>query len=126
MRFQEPKPIYLQIADHLCEKILKEEWRASDRIDSVRDMAIKLAVNPNTVARTYALLQDKQILRKERGIGFFVSEKSRAHILKMKQVEFHSVHLKQLFEQMALLDISMEDIHQLYNKHHEETSHEKK
>ena len=51
--------IYLQIADYVCEKVLLKEWLAEDKIPSVRELAVQLEVNPNTVARTYEFLKQQ-------------------------------------------------------------------
>ncbi len=53
MDFKKQKPIYLQIADTLCERIVAGEWQVDERVPSVRDVAAELGVNPNTVMRTY-------------------------------------------------------------------------
>src|SRR6201986_4926735 len=73
MQFRETQSIYLQIADYVCEKILLKEWPPGERIPSVRELAVQLEVNPNTVMRTYEFLQQKEIIYNQRGIGFFVA-----------------------------------------------------
>ena len=55
MEFGKDQAIYLQIADLICENILSGEWAAETKIPSVRELAINLEVNPNTVMRTYIL-----------------------------------------------------------------------
>ena len=56
MQFRETASIYLQIADYICEKILLKEWKVDERVPSVRELAMQLEVNPNTVMRTYEFL----------------------------------------------------------------------
>ena len=73
MEFRETQSIYLQIADYVCEKILLKEWPPGERIPSVRELAIQLEVNPNTVMRTYEFLQNESIIFNQRGIGFFAA-----------------------------------------------------
>src|SRR5215469_16480111 len=74
MQFRESQPIYLQIADYVCEKILLKEWLPGQRIPSVRELAVQLEVNPNTVMRTYEFLQQESILFNQRGIGLFTAD----------------------------------------------------
>jgi GntR family transcriptional regulator len=74
MEFGDNNAIYLQIADHFCENILLQKWNPGDRIPSVREMAVSIEVNPNTVMRTFNYLQDKGIIFNKRGIGYFVTE----------------------------------------------------
>lgn len=116
MDFQNKKAIYLQIADLVCERILLNQWKEQDKIPSVRDLAIELEVNPNTVMRTYAFLQDKNIIEMQRGIGYFVSEKARKQALEFKKDEFLSSDLPSVFRSMDLLNIDLDDIKLLYRK----------
>ena len=53
MEFKDTQSIYLQIADLFCENILLKKWKPGDRIPSVREMAVNIEVNPNTVMRTF-------------------------------------------------------------------------
>ena len=57
MDFKKQKPIYLQIADTMCERILSGEWKSDERIASVREVAEQLGVNPNTALRSFDYLQ---------------------------------------------------------------------
>lgn len=47
MEFNQNKPIYLQIADGILEKILSSELKEGDRILSVRELGAELGVNPD-------------------------------------------------------------------------------
>ena len=62
MDFNNKKSIFLQIADYFYEKILLRKMNDNDRIASVREMAVALEVNPNTVMRTYQHLQELHII----------------------------------------------------------------
>lgn len=122
MDFQTKKAIYLQIADYVCEQILLNRWKISDKILSIRELAINLEVNPNTVMRTYAFLEDKQIIKMERGIGYFVAEDAYERVLDFKKQEFLQEDLPRIFKTMGLLKIDMDKILQLYNNR---SKHEK-
>ena len=56
MDFNADKPIFLQIADSVCDRILSGELNGEDRIPSVREFGADIGVNPNTVMRTYEKL----------------------------------------------------------------------
>ena len=62
MEFREKQAIYLQIAEYVCEQILLKRWSLGDKILSIRDLAVALEVNPNTVQRTYDFLQQREML----------------------------------------------------------------
>ena len=63
MEFSEPRGIYLQIADQIRDRILQGEWQSGERIPSIRELAIELGVNPNTVTKSYQALLDWGIVR---------------------------------------------------------------
>ena len=69
MDFRENPAIYIQIAEYVCEQILLKKWNLGDKIISIRDLAINMEVNPNTVQRAYDFLQQREIITNKRGIG---------------------------------------------------------
>ena len=98
MKFRKQRAIYLQIGDYLCENILTGTYAPGDKIPSVRDMAVSVEVNPNTVMRTYMDLQQKGILFNQRGIGFFVADDAIEKILERKKREFFKADLPNFFK----------------------------
>lgn len=115
MEFRDNKAIYLQIAEYVCEHILLEKWQADQKIPSVREMAINLEVNPNTVMRTYELLQNKNIINNKRGIGFFVAEDAVAHVKSYRKAQFMEDELPTVFRNIYLLNIDFEELQTRYN-----------
>lgn len=116
MQFTESQAIYLQIAKIIEEKILRKEWVAETRIPSVRDLAVAMEVNPNTVVRTYEILQQKEIIYNKRGIGYFVSEKAYSNIQKEWKKNFKEQDLPVFFKTISLLDFSIDEILFLYEQ----------
>jgi len=117
MEFQKQKAIYLQISDYICEQILLDAWKVNDKILSVRELAIHMEVNPNTVARAYSYLEEKHIIFTQRGVGYFVSESAKKNILKLKKEEFLNQDLPMVFKNMELLNIKMADLKKLYQQY---------
>src|SRR5689334_13738151 len=95
--------IYLQIVDFICEKILLGEYKAEDKIPSVRELAMQLEVNPNTVARAYELLRSQQLIFDKRGIGYFISDEAKSIALTYRKHEFAEKELPALFRIMFML-----------------------
>lgn len=116
MEFREGKAIYLQIADYILDNIMSKSWRSGDRIPSVREMAVSIEVNPNTVMRTYTYLQNKGIIFNKRGIGYFVSENAYELARDIKKEEFVKKQLPVLFRNMEMLNISFNDLRRLYEE----------
>lgn len=116
MEFDNTQPIYLQIAEHIRTQILKNTLLANQRLLSVREQAVQLEVNPNTIVKSYGYLEEQNLIYKQRGKGYFVSEHAQALVLSQKRIEFEQQTLPQLFQQMALLDYSFENLKEAYNK----------
>ena len=114
MQFNSSQSIYLQIADYVCERILLKEWKTEDKVPSVRDMAVQLEVNPNTVMRTYDWLQQSGIIYNQRGIGFFVAPGGLQNALALKKKEFLEKDLPVIFRNVYLLGMKWEDLKEPY------------
>ena len=110
MEFSEPKGIYLQIADQICEGILQGNWQAGERIPSIRELAVELGVNPNTVTRSYQTLMDRQVIANQRGRGYFVSNDASSRVLELMRDEFLRDQLPRVLRAMRLLDIGVEEL----------------
>ncbi len=114
MEFKSNQAIYLQIADFICEQILLEKWPPGERIPSVRDLAARLEVNPNTVMRTYDFLQGKDIIFNKRGIGYSASDRSAELILAYRKERFLENELPAFFKTLYLLNITMDELQSRY------------
>ena len=110
MEFNEHKPIYLQISDTICDKILGEEWREEERIPSVRELGITLGVNPNTIMRTYDHLQSIDIIYNKRGVGYYVTAGAKATIVSLQREQFIKEELPKITKRMNLLGLKPSDI----------------
>jgi GntR family transcriptional regulator len=76
--------IYDQIARQVKCAVAKSALRAGELVPSVRELAVKLAVNPNTVARAYRDLQNDGVLEALRGEGLRVAQAALAHCSKAR------------------------------------------
>jgi DNA-binding transcriptional regulator YhcF (GntR family) len=116
VEFRESQAIYLQIADMLCENVLSGSWKPGDRVPSIRELAESIAVNPNTVVRAYAFLQEHGIVHNQRGIGYFVADNARQITRDLERKRFLSRELPRVFRTMKLLDIGFDDLRKLYKE----------
>jgi GntR family transcriptional regulator len=110
MQFDTHAPIYLQIADYLCDLIIAGHYAEGERIPSVRDLAVELEVNPNTVVRSYAHLGEQDILENRRGIGYYVVPEAVGMIKRIRRAVFYQEKLPALIKTMKALQISIEDL----------------
>ncbi len=95
MTFTNDKPIYIQMADRLCEEILSGVYKDDDR--------------------AYEQLAREEIIYNKRGLGYFVTPGAKQQILKARKQEFVKERLPELFRQMQLLGITLEDVKNAYN-----------
>ena len=74
LNFNNNIPIYLQLVEQLKIDIISGKISAGERLPSVRDLALQLKVNPNTVQKALAELEDIGLVFTERTNGKFVTE----------------------------------------------------
>ena len=110
MNFSTEKAIYVQIADRLCDEILTGKFADDERIPSVREYAVLLEVNTNTTVKSYDLLEQQGVIYKKRGLGYFVTAGAKEKILDERRLEFMETRLPEMFRQMRLLGIGMEEV----------------
>lgn len=126
MEFRENEAIYLQIAAYISEHILLSKWTKEDKIPSVRELAIQLEVNPNTVVRAYEFLQNKEVIYNKRGIGFYITDDAAEKIKLYSRERFLGQELPELFRNMYLLDIKMDELERRYEQFKNENYQSKK
>ena len=116
MQFRETIAIYLQIADYILERILLKQWKSGERIPAVRELAVQLEVNPNTVMRTYEFLQGQNIIYNQRGIGYFVSPDAIKSAIAYRKTEFVEKELPNIFRNIYMLGMDVDELKQRYEK----------
>jgi len=116
MEFRENEAIYLQIAAYASEHMVLGRWPADQKIPSVRELAVELQVNPNTVVRAYEFLQTKGVITNKRGIGFFVAADALEKIREYSKQRFLGNELPEFFRNVYLLDIGMDEIKERYEQ----------
>jgi GntR family transcriptional regulator len=70
---RDPTPIYAQLERALRASIASGRLRPGDQLPTVRQLAVDLSVNANTVARVYAELERAGVIETRRGVGSFIS-----------------------------------------------------
>ncbi|MCI5744922.1 MAG: GntR family transcriptional regulator [Erysipelotrichaceae bacterium] len=66
-------PITPQVYNQICLMIIKEKLQSNHKLLSVRDLAIKIGVNPNTIQKSYELLEESKVIYSIRGSGWYVA-----------------------------------------------------
>jgi GntR family transcriptional regulator len=70
---RDPTPIYAQLERGLRAAVATGRLRPGDQLPTVRQLAVTLRINANTVARVYAELERAHVIETKRGVGSFVS-----------------------------------------------------
>ncbi|MUT66235.1 GntR family transcriptional regulator [Paenibacillus sp. NEAU-GSW1] len=84
MTFDNNQPIYLQIMNYMKRQIIVGKLKPGDKIDSVRELAAELQINPNTIQRTFQELEREGIVETRRGLGRYVTSEE-ATIMTIKK-----------------------------------------
>ncbi len=116
MDFKENPAIYIQIAEYVCEQILLKKWELGDKIISIRDLAVNMEVNPNTVQRGYDFLQQRNIITNKRGIGYFIEYDAMDRILNFRREQFIENELPVFMRNIFLLKMDFKEIKVLYDQ----------
>jgi GntR family transcriptional regulator len=116
MEFRDKQAIYLQIAEYVCEQILLNKWHLGEKVVSIRELAIAIEVNPNTVQRAYDFLQQREIITNKRGIGYFVEADALERILDFRKEQFINNELPFFFRNLYLLKMDFKEVKQLYEQ----------
>ncbi len=110
MEFKSNRPIYIQIKDYCYSRVLTGEWLPGTKMPSVRELAVTLSVNVNTVLKAYEGLEQEGIIYTRRGLGYFLSDDALAVVMKIQREEFFAETLPDLFRTMKRLGISIDEI----------------
>lgn len=101
--FRDKRPIYEQLVDKIEELVSRGYYTAGQALPSVRQLALELSINPNTIQRAYSELERRGIIVITKGRGSFITEdvqklvngkktslmnELRELLAKMKQVGF--------------------------------------
>ena len=116
MDFDSNKPIYLQIAGLMMDKILNQSWCEGNRIPSVRELSVEMEVNPNTTIRAYNYLNQLGIIHNERGIGYFVTPGGLKKAQEELKAAFIEEELPKIKKTMELLSISFDELSSLIER----------
>jgi GntR family transcriptional regulator len=105
-----PMPLYAQLTRAIQFAIATGRLRVGERLPTVRQLAVELRLNANTVAKVYAELERSGVLETRRGVGTFVS----ARHLNPSHRHEHEKHLKELvdriMEEAMAMGFSFDDL----------------
>ncbi len=121
-RFDQTRPIYLQVAEMIRDAILSADLPEGEAIPSVRRISVEQELNPQTVLNATRLLMDEDLLEKRRGVGIFVQAGARQVLIDREKEAFRTVELPALVSRARLLGLSARETTDMVKKTFEERS----
>lgn len=87
--FTDERPLYLQIADMLCDAILSGAYGEEEQAPSITEISVAYKINPATALKGVNLLVDENLLYKKRGLGMFVAAGARERLMAARKERFY-------------------------------------
>lgn len=120
---QSGEPIYEQLVRQIKHAVTTGALKSGDRLPTVRELASKLVINPNTVARAYRELERDGLLESTTGRGTFVKFSPPKLFREERKKRLHP-YIEQLIAEARVLNFSDEEIvdqlKELIKKHRNE------
>ena len=93
---RDPLPIHAQLERSIRAAIASKRLRPGDQLPTVRQLAVALRVNANTVAKVYSHLERTRALETRRGVGTFVADATPAPSIKSQRAELRAIATRAL------------------------------
>lgn len=110
------RPIYVRLADQICDRILTGQYQVGGRIPSVREYAVEQQVNPATAARSFEILERQGVIFNKRGLGYFVAESAPDAIRQQRLELLLGEESELFFSRLALLNVTPDQLRDMYSK----------
>ena len=107
---EEGKALFLQIAEQIEDQILDGSLEEESKAPSTTELAAFYRINPATAAKGVAMLTDKGVLYKRRGIGMFVATGAHETLLAERRSAFADRYIDPLLAEARTLGLGPEDL----------------
>jgi len=105
--FDNDRPIYIQLVEQLKEYIVSGNFKAGEKLPSVRELAMQIKVNPNTVQKALTEIENQKLIYTERTNGKFVTE--NVELIENVKKELANEKVQKYFQDMNKLGIDKEE-----------------
>ncbi|KPJ23253.1 GntR family transcriptional regulator [Streptococcus phocae subsp. phocae] len=107
-KFNEKSPIYVQIAQHVLMQIISQEIKTGEQLPTVREYAEIAGVNPNTMQRAFAELENQGIVYSQRTAGRFVTDDQT--LIDNKRKDLATSEIKTFIDNMIKMGFTHSEI----------------
>ena len=115
--YQDRRPIYEQITEKFRTLIYQGALPAESRLPSVRQLAMELSINPNTIQRAYMMLEQEGLIYPVKGKGNFVADTHK--ILERSREDFYR-EFQELVKRGVYTGVTKEEMMRLVQESYEE------
>jgi len=112
-------PVYEQIVEQMERFILAGIMNPNDKLPSVRNLSVELAINPNTIQKSYTELDRRGVIYSVPGRGSFVAADALERIGGNKRMKLNE--LKELMNELKLAGITFEEVEECLKRVYSET-----
>lgn len=108
-------PIYMQVLNQVKRAVASGLMKPGDQMPSVRELAMELTVNPNTIAKAYQELEREGVIKTVRGVGTFIAEKE-VKIIHAERVKVLLAAIDKVLIEAHHLGFDEEEVRQLFEE----------
>ena len=112
-------PIYRQVIRQIRQQIMTDGLKQADQLETVRELAARLKVNPMTISKAYSFLEAEGLVERKRGIGLFVAKVRKGQRDRIKNQLLNSIVNKAAITAIQL-GVSEEEAVESLKKHYKE------
>lgn len=104
------QPIYIQIKEMIADAIIEGSMVADAKVPSTNELAKFYQINPATARQGMTELVDEGILRKQRGVGMFVTQDAKAILMLERKEQFKQKFVLPLIQEAMRINVSKAEI----------------
>lgn len=109
--FDKNIPIYLQIEEQIKLNIIKQVYQKGERLPSVREYALMLKTNPNTINRALLELEEQGLIKTQRTSGKYITEDET--VIKNLKQQYIKTTTEEFLKKMKEINVSKKEILEL-------------
>ena len=111
MDFNKNIPIYIQIEEQIKIDIITNKYKPGEKIKSVREFALELKINPNTINRALLELEEEGLIITQRTSGKYITENKK--IIEKEKTKLINKKIDEFIKDMKILEIDKNEIIQI-------------
>lgn len=108
MDFNKNIPIYIQIEEQIKLDIITNKYKPGEKIKSVREFALELKINPNTINRALLELEEEGLIITQRTSGKYITEDKK--VIENEKNKLINKKIAEFIKEMKQLEIDKEKI----------------